>query len=302
MRIALLSDTVYPTPLAYGHGVGRAVFNLGRELLHRGHDVTLLGGEGSALNGARVITTNDCRTSGELDLRDAVLERLGEFDIFIDSTHTHALANAECALPGIAWFHDCAMTQAPCGVFVSKWARAEVGQPGEVIYNAIVPEEFPLYIGPREGLLWMALNVPIKGLHIAKVVARRSGMQLTARGMETPDGPLSGDKKIAALQHARAYLFPSTIDAGPLTPLEAMACGTPCIALQIAGTMEYIQHDVNGFLCKTETEMVMAVLQGVDKLDAGAIRQSIIDGGFVVPRQASEFEHLLEQVLKGERW
>ena len=56
MRIALMSDAVWPTPLEGGHGLGRAVYNLGRELVKRGHAVTLLGAEGSALAGARVWT------------------------------------------------------------------------------------------------------------------------------------------------------------------------------------------------------------------------------------------------------
>ncbi len=168
MRIALMSDAVWPTPLEGGHGLGRAVYNLGRELVKRGHAVTLLGCEGSALDGARVWTVPTGGGFGhEPAMARMVVDRATEFDAFIDTSHTHALANACGTLPGLAWFEDCESYPARCGVFVSAYTRARVGQAGEIVYNAIVPDEYPLYTGPREGLLWMALNVPQGSVHRA---------------------------------------------------------------------------------------------------------------------------------------
>lgn len=301
MRIALLSDTVFPTPWANGHGLGRAVFNLGRELLRRGHTVTLLGATGSALDGAEIIASGDRTHAGEHELAGWVRAHAGRFDAFIDSTHSHALANAPAGMRGVAWFEDSHATRAPCGVFVSRWTRDTVGQVGEVVYNSIVLDEYPLYAGPREGLLWMAINVNHKGLGIGRIVAQLAEQPVAIYGVGTSAGPLTGAEKVAALQRAVAYLFPATEDAGPQTPLEAMACGTPCIALNRAGTREYVAHGVNGFLCDSAAEMARAV-DTARTLDPVAVRQSIIDGGFTVERQADEFEALLGRVVAGEVW
>lgn len=304
MRIALMSDAVWPTPLEGGHGLGRAVFNLGRELVKRGHVVTLLGAEGSALAGARVWTVPAGGGFGhEPTMARMVLEHVAEFDAFIDTSHTHALANAgERTLPGLAWFEDAQSYPAPCGVFVSVYTRNMVGQAGEIVYNAVVPEEYPLYTGPREGLLWMALNVPYKGQSTARIAAQLAGMPLSVYGPGTANGPLSGVAKVRALQHTAAYLFTSTGDAGPQTPLEAMACGTPVLALNRGGSPEYVRDGVNGFICEDARALANAAIEHAGKLNATAIRQSVIDGGFVVERQADEMLALLARVIGGERW
>lgn len=299
-----MSDAVWPTPLEGGHGLGRAVYNLGRELVRRGHAVTLLGAEGSALAGARVWTVPGGGGFGhEPTMARMVTDRAAEFDAFIDTSHTHALANArERTLPGLAWFEDSSSAAAPCGVFVSAWTRAQVGIAGEIVYNAVVPDEYPLYTGPREGLLWMALNVPYKGQSTARVVAQIAGMPLSVYGTGTANGPLRGDAKIAALQHAAAYLFTSSADAGPQTPLEAMACGTPVLALNRGGSPEYVRDGVNGWLCEDAHALADAAIAHAGKLNATAIRQSVIDGGFTVERQADEMLALLARVIGGERW
>lgn len=304
MRIALMSDAVWPTPLEGGHGLGRAVFNLGRELVKRGHAVTLLGAEGSALAGARVWTVPGGGGFGhEPTMARMVCDHEAEFDAFIDTSHTHALANTHGrTLPGLAWFEDSSSAAAPCGVFVSAWTRAQVGIAGEIVYNAIVPDEYPLYTGPREGLLWMALNVPYKGQSTARVAAQLAGMPLSVYGTGTTNGPLRGDAKIAALQRAACYLFTSSADAGPQTPLEAMACGTPVLALNRGGSPEYVRDGVNGFICEDAHALANAAIEHAGKLNATAIRQSVIDGGFTVERQADEMLALLARVIGGERW
>lgn len=302
LRLALMSDAVWPTPWDGGHGLGRMVFNLGRELVRRGHAVTLLGADGSALDGARVWTVPGGRGfAHEPQMARMVAEHASDFDAFIDASHTHALANADTGLPGLAWFADVASAAAPRAVFVSRWAREQAGQPGEVVCNAVEPDEFPLYEGPRAGLLWMALNVPAKGLSVARVAAQLAGLPLAAHGPNTANGPLTGAEKVAALQHAQAYLFPSIIDAGPQTPLEAMACGTPCVVLKRAGTVEYVAHGTGGYLCESVDEMALACHDAAG-MDPASVRQSVIDGGFTVGRQADEMERLLKRAVAGEVW
>lgn len=58
------------------------------------------------------------------------------------------------------------------------------------------------------------------------------------------------DDVALALTYASADVFvtPSTEDNLPNTVMEAMACGTPCVAFEIGGMPDLIDHQRNGFL------------------------------------------------------
>ena len=302
MRIAVLSDTVMPTPTAGGHGLGRAVFNFSRCFIERGHVVALYGGEGSQLPGGRVDVHRDTGPNGEYQLARRILRKTERYDAFIDAGHAHVLAQtAGDALPGLAYFEDTASRPAPCPVYVSGVCRDIYGVDGPVVPNGIMPDEFPLYAGARAGLLWMAVNHERKGLSDAKWVAERVDMPLTEYGQGTENGPISGEDKVQALQRAAVLLFPSTCDAGPQTPLEAMACGTPCIAYYGTGAQEYVEDGVGGFVVRNREEMAARVPDAL-ALDPARVRASVLERGYTCARQAAQLEALLMRVVQGERW
>jgi glycosyltransferase involved in cell wall biosynthesis len=64
-------------------------------------------------------------------------------------------------------------------------------------------------------------------------------------------GKLSDDISLA-LVYAAADVFvaPSTQDNLPNTVLEAIACGTPCVAFKIGGMPDLIDHQQNGYLAQ----------------------------------------------------
>ena len=302
MRIAVLSDTVLATPTPGGHGLGRAVFNVSRELLARGHEVTLHGGQGSQLPGGRVEVHLDTGPSGEVQLARRIMRKARRYDCFIDAGHQHALAQmAGNALPGLAYFEDTASKRAPCPVYVSRQCRSIYDADGPIVPNGIVPSEFPLYTGAREGLLWMAYNIERKGLPDARWVAQQVDMPLAVYGLGTKAGPVQGEAKVKVLQHAAAYLFPSIRDAGPQTPLEAMACGTPCIAYAGTGAQEYVEDGVGGFVVADKDEMAARVPDAL-LLEPVMARTSVLDRGYTSAYQAAQLEALLVRVLEGERW
>ena len=104
-----------------------------------------------------------------------------------------------------------------------------------------------------------------------------------------------------ALQRAAVLLFPSTNDAGPQTPLEAMACGTPCIAYYGTGAQEYVEEGVGGFVVRNKEEMAARV-PDAQSLDPARVRASVLERGYTCARQAEQLEALLMQVVRGERW
>ena len=49
-------------------------------------------------------------------------------------------------------------------------------------------------------------------------------------------------------REASVYVLPSFYEGMPLTLLEAMSCGTPCIATNVPGSSEVVINNVTGFL------------------------------------------------------
>lgn len=63
---------------------------------------------------------------------------------------------------------------------------------------------------------------------------------------------LSQDKDIAAtLAAADVLVVPSRQDNLPNTVMEALACGVPCVAFDVGGLPDLIEHQVNGYLAKS---------------------------------------------------
>jgi glycosyltransferase involved in cell wall biosynthesis len=63
------------------------------------------------------------------------------------------------------------------------------------------------------------------------------------------DGRADRATVIAAMQVARAAIVPSVwYEAGPLTPIEAQACGTPVIASRLGSLREYVEDGTTGLL------------------------------------------------------
>ena len=90
-------------------------------------------------------------------------------------------------------------------------------------------------------------------------------------------GDLSGQNKLDFLSHARALLFPIQWEEPfGMAPIEALACGTPVVAMARGALPEIIEHGVNGFLAKNEVEFEHYMLR-VDEIDPAACRKSVED-------------------------
>lgn len=88
-------------------------------------------------------------------------------------------------------------------------------------------------------------------------------------------GNIAGKKKMKFLSEARALLFPIQWDEPfGMVVIEAMACGTPVVAMRRGAMTEIIQHGVNGFLCDTEEEFAH-YMQRVDEIDPAKCRESV---------------------------
>lgn len=65
-------------------------------------------------------------------------------------------------------------------------------------------------------------------------------------------GQVSNDQDLTALYAAAdVFVAPSLQDNLPNTVMEALACGTPCVAFGIGGMPDMIEHQKNGYLAKS---------------------------------------------------
>ena len=82
---------------------------------------------------------------------------------------------------------------------------------------------------------------------------------------------------VDAYRRARAVLMPGVEDFG-IVPVEAMACGTPVIALGDGGALDSAQDDVTGRLVPpcADDDLVARFAYAMARFDAGTYDPSVI--------------------------
>ena len=91
----------------------------------------------------------------------------------------------------------------------------------------------------------------------------------------TYSGNLSGAKKMKFISEAKALLFPIQWDEPfGMAVIEALACGTPVVAMNRGAMPEIIEHGVTGFLANTKEEF-FDYAERVDEIDPEACRKSV---------------------------
>ncbi len=88
-------------------------------------------------------------------------------------------------------------------------------------------------------------------------------------------GELGGQAKCVLMARAKALLAPIQWDEPfGMATVEALACGTPVVAINRGAMPEIIQHGVNGFLANNMREFKQ-YMKRVDEIDPAACRASI---------------------------
>jgi glycosyltransferase involved in cell wall biosynthesis len=102
-------------------------------------------------------------------------------------------------------------------------------------------------------------------------------LPLTVRSPKvTYTGNISGKQKMKFMSEARALLFPIDWEEPfGMAVIEALACGTPVIAMKRGAMPEIIEHGVNGFLAKNVKEFEEYMLR-IDEIDPAACRESVV--------------------------
>lgn len=150
------------------------------------------------------------------------------------------------------------------------------------VYNGINTDYFtPTRDKKGDYLLFLGSILPRKGTREAVEVARKSGERLVIAGPTYPDnrayfaefvepfidndqirylGHVPHDQTAPLFQNAKAFLMPIQWEEPfGLTMAEALACGTPVIAINRGSVPEIIEDGKTGFIVSSVDEMVDAV-------------------------------------------
>lgn len=99
------------------------------------------------------------------------------------------------------------------------------------------------------------------------------------------------------ISNAKALLFPIDWEEPfGMAVIEALACGTPVVAMNRGAMPEIIEHGVNGFLANTEKEF-FEYANRVDEIDPEACRKSV-EQKFSAKTMAEAYVDRYRQTIK----
>jgi glycosyltransferase involved in cell wall biosynthesis len=169
----------------------------------------------------------------------------------------------------------------------------------------------------QQYLSFIGRIAPIKGTHVAIDVAQRTGIPLKIAGEVQPVfkeyfenkirphidgklieyiGPADLQTKNELLGNSMAMLFPiQWNEPFGLVMLEAMACGTPVLAMPGGSVPEVISEGVSGFICRS--------VRGLEKrvrtlnMPAATVRR-YVEENFSIEKMVRNYITLYEETLQ----
>jgi len=206
-------------------------------------------------------------------------------------------------------------------VTISDFQREHEAMPRmRTIHHGIDLSWYRLQSSKREYLSFLGRIAPIKGTHIAIEIAKKSGIPLKIAGevqpvfrdyFETKIKPHIDGKfieyvgeadvqlKNELLGNSLAMLFPiQWNEPFGLVMIEAMACGTPVLALSGGAVDEVVKDGISGFVCRSADEMVVRAKSIAGVFSPSNIRQ-YCQQYFSVDRMAADYLALYQE-LAGE--
>ncbi|MGY3053552.1 glycosyltransferase involved in cell wall biosynthesis [Pedobacter sp. UYEF25] len=178
-----------------------------------------------------------------------------------------------------------------CSNYISN--KIKIVASATTIYNGFPPDTYTpnFEIEQDAPLVFLGRLEEIKGVHLAIEVARKTNRKLVIAGNIPPEGKdyfetaiqphlneqityigiVNDEQKNEMLRHGAALLMPILWEEPfGIVMVEAMACGTPVIALNRGSVPEVVTENVTGFVCKNVDELITAVNQ-IKKLNRAKV-------------------------------
>ena len=184
------------------------------------------------------------------------------------------------------------------------------------IHHGIDPTQYRLVEHKQQYLSFIGRIAPIKGTHIAIEVAKRTGIPLKIAGDVQPmyreyfenkikpeiDGKLVEYIGLADLKaknellgNSIAMLFPiQWSEPFGLVMAEAMACGTPVLAMPGGSVPEVVHDGVSGYICRNVRDMSNRVRNL--NIDPATVRK-YVEENFSIERMVEDYVALYRDAL-----
>ncbi|MGW3354464.1 glycosyltransferase family 4 protein [Streptomyces bungoensis] len=180
-------------------------------------------------------------------------------------------------------------------------SRAQQAQAPDIpwsgqVYNAVRTADYPYRVHKGRYAVFLGRLAADKGVHLAIDAARQADMPIVVAGAcndpaERPyvdaeivprlgeDAQWIGEAdhatKLDLLACARCLVFPIRWEEPfGMVMVEAMACGTPVVALRRGSVPEIVDDGITGFICD-RLEQLPAALRSVDRLSPWACRERV---------------------------
>jgi glycosyltransferase involved in cell wall biosynthesis len=189
------------------------------------------------------------------------------------------------------------------------------------VHNALRVEDFPFQQEKEDWVLFLGRCVDDKGMHVAIDAARaaRRPIVLAAKCSEPLEkdyfeneiaprlgedttwlGEVCADTKKDLLSRASCLLFPILWDEPfGMVMIEALACGTPVVALRRGSVPEVVIDGLTGIVCDDLSELP-AALHEVDTIDPELCRKDVVDR-FRPEVMAAGYEIAYRSVMKSAK-
>jgi glycosyltransferase involved in cell wall biosynthesis len=190
------------------------------------------------------------------------------------------------------------------------------------VHNAIRPETFPFRKEKHNYVLFLGRFHPEKAPHVAIDAARAAGMPIVLAGkcseeieqayfhreIEPRIGPdvtifgvADATAKRRLLARAACLLFPIAWDEPfGLVVIEAMACGTPVVALRRGAVPELVIDGRTGIIVDHPAELTQGIALA-RQLDPAACRKHV-ETSFSVDVMADGYEAVYQRAAAPARW
>ena len=184
------------------------------------------------------------------------------------------------------------------------------------VHNALRVQDWPFQADKQDYALFLGRFAPYKGAHLAVRAAHEAGIPLVLAGkcdepaekayfeqevrplLTESDhffGPADAVGKRTLLAGARCLLFPVLWEEPfGMVMIEAMACGTPVVALRGGAVPEVVVDGVTGLIRDRPAELPAAIERAAS-LDPAACRRHVA-ANFGVAQFGSGYEQIYQQL------
>jgi glycosyltransferase involved in cell wall biosynthesis len=184
------------------------------------------------------------------------------------------------------------------------------------VHNSLRVEDWPFQQEKQDYALFLGRYAPYKGAHLAVEAAHQAGIPLVLAGKcdepaekayfeeqvapllretDTVFGEADAVSKRRLLANARCVLFPVQWEEPfGMVMIEAMACGTPVVALRGGAVPEVIADGVTGIICDRPDQLAPAI-DAAQELDPAACRRHVASH-FTVSQFGAGYEDIYYRV------